>query len=126
MSQQPIRKLNKRLIYWSLMGLAVLTLPAIIFLASFGKKEARGEQNHREVHSNLLVHDTETISGTEVFPNTYGEIKNFEKEFVKSKEKESIAVTAPVSVNAVIEEENLRQETQPRPHYAGASYSNPN
>lgn len=102
-----------RLIAFSAMG-----------LASFGKKEARGEQNHQEVHSNLLVHDTETISGTEGFPDTYGEIKSFEKEFVKNKEKESITVTAPTSVDAVIEEENLRQEPQPRPHYSASSYSN--
>lgn len=88
MSHLPVRKLNKRLIYWCLVGLIALSLPAVISLASFGNREESTEKKNKEAHPNLFVHDANAITGTEHFPDTYSDIKDFEKELAKNQKVE--------------------------------------
>src|SRR5690606_5931967 len=102
MSQQSIRKLNKRHIYWCLVGMIVLSLPAVISLASFGKKEKSAEQRQREAHPNLVSQDTKTITGTEHFPDTYSDIKGFEKELSsRAKRDEPIVVNDEIDFKEI-------------------------
>lgn len=101
MSQQPIRKLNKRHIYWCLVGALVLSLPAVISLASFGKKEKATEQREREAHPNLFAHDTKSITGTEHFPDTYSDVRNFENELATRKKPIEPAVEAEVDFKEI-------------------------
>lgn len=91
MNNQPVRKLNKRLIYWCLVGMIILSLPALISLASFNRPEKASEKA-LEVHANVYAHDAKTITGTEKFPETYGDVQKFEKETaIVGKKKDSVA-----------------------------------
>lgn len=109
MSQEHIRKLNKRLIYWCLVALIVLSLPAILSLASFNKKEPKTERKHSEAHANINAHDVKAIAGTEHFPGTYSDVKNFEKE----NKKEDLVV----DMLAAVEPQDARPQ-----QYAPAGY----
>jgi len=109
MSQQPIRKLNKRLIFCCLVGLIALSLPAVISLASFGKRDKNTEKKHHEAHANMNAHDSKAITGTEHFPETYSDVKSFEKELAVKRKKEE-----PV-MEVLAEVEMGEDEIQPKP-----------
>jgi type IV secretory pathway VirB10-like protein len=78
---QPIRKLNKPLIYWCLLGLVSLSVPAIVSLASSKEKSSQTEQKQHNPQANLNSKDGAIISGMEHFPENYAGVKEFEAEF---------------------------------------------
>lgn len=108
MTQQPIRKLNKRLIYWCLMGLVAMSLPALISLASFNKRDEKSERKPHEVHANMNTHDAKVIAGMENFPETYGDVDKFEREFPIAKKKEDEVLEAFARL------EKTTQDTEPQ------------
>ena len=112
MSPQPIRKLNKRLIFWCLVGLIALSLPAVISLASFNRREKNTEQKHHEAHANMNAHDSKAITGTEHFPETYSDVKNFEKELAVERKRQE-----PV-LEALAKAEQKEEEIQLKPHFS--------
>lgn len=112
MSHQPIRKLNKKVIYWCLIGLVTLSAPAIFSLASSGKHDRFTDPKRREPQANLNVHDTKSISGTEQFPETYSDVNKFENDLAQQKNKEAKLIDA----FAELESQDLFQEEKPRVH----------
>lgn len=117
MNNQPVRKLNKRLIYWCLIGMIVLSLPALISLASFNKPQRASDKAH-EAHANIYAHDAKAITGTEHFPETYGDVQKFEKDSaVVGKKKDSVA-------EALAELE--KEESLEAPRRASAGYRQQN
>lgn len=85
MPAKPIRKLNKRLIYWSLLASIGLLVPAIISLASNKEKSKEKPDGHNSPHASFNNKDAASISGVERFPESYGDVKDFEKEIAKHK-----------------------------------------
>lgn len=85
--EQPVRKLNKKHIYLCMLGLFALSIPAIVSIASTEKKSV-AKQAEREPQANLNMHDTKAIAGTEHFPETYNDMKKFEKELALANPKE--------------------------------------
>lgn len=84
-----IRKLNKKAIYWCLVGMIGLSVPAIYSLASSTKNDDRTVKKGRDPQPNLHKNDVRAISGTEQFPDTYGDVKEFEKDNPKVKSDEA-------------------------------------
>jgi type IV secretory pathway VirB10-like protein len=87
-TNKPIRKLNKRLIYWCLIGLVSLSVPAIVSLASSKEKSSQTEQIKHNPQANINSKDGAIISGMEHFPENYAGVKEFEAEFASAKPKE--------------------------------------
>ena len=85
MSTKPIRKLNKRAIYWCLIGLVLLAVPAIVSLASSKEKSSQTEQKKHNPQANLNSKDGAIISGMEHFPENYAGVKEFEAELALAK-----------------------------------------
>ena len=110
MSQKPVRKLNKRLIYWCLLGLMALSIPAIVSLASSSKKEKTTDQKQREPHANSYAHDAIAIAGTEHFPETYGDVKEFEKELALKQQKEEPIAEALAGFGEVDQKVSLQHQ----------------
>jgi type IV secretion system protein VirB10 len=77
-----IRKLNKRLIYVCLMATSVIVIPLIILPVIVN--ENNGNVSHQAERMAIQAHgnanDAFTISGTEKFPESYAQLKVFEKE----------------------------------------------
>ncbi len=88
MSTQPIRKLNKRAIYWCLVGVAALSVPALVSLASSKEKHGSSEQKQPNPQANLNSKDGAIISGMERFPENYAGVKEFEAELALAKPEE--------------------------------------
>ncbi len=63
-SHQPIRKLNKKVIYYCLIGLIALSVPAIICLVSPGKSARATIARQHDPQANHNVSDVKIISGT--------------------------------------------------------------
>lgn len=82
---QPVRKLNKRLIYWSLMGLLGLSVPAIFALASSNKQAQTPSHLRDNPQPNNFTQDGNAIAGMERFPKTYSDVKQFEQELASNK-----------------------------------------
>lgn len=115
-SQQPIKRLNKRLIYWCLVGLIVLTLPAIFSLASINKRQPSTEKN-KETHANVYVQDSKIITGMENFPDTYSDVKSFEKKTSEVKKEDDLE-----NALAELESKNNGHEAPLQPHNTGNQY----
>lgn len=109
MPEQPVRKLNKRLIYWCLLGLIVLCVPAVFSLTSLNKKKNNPEDKQKEAHANLSAHDSKTISGTEHFPETYSDVKSFEKALAIQSKKEEPALEPPEPVESQTPQQKFKQ-----------------
>jgi type IV secretory pathway VirB10-like protein len=69
-------------------------MPALISLASFGKTEKSIEKKQKEAHPNVNMHDAKAITGTEHFPETYSDVKGFEKEIASKNTKEEPIIQA--------------------------------
>ncbi len=85
---EPIRKLNKRLIYWGLFGLISLSVPALVSLASSKEKRKDNDPHQHSSEANLNSKDSVTISGMTRFPETYASVKEFEAEIASTKSEE--------------------------------------
>lgn len=110
MAEHPVRKLNKRLIYWCLLGLVALSVPALVSLASSSKKTDQNEASKQtKAQPNTYAHDAMAITGTENFPETYGDVKDFEKELAKANKKE-----APAIEDSLFQAEEMNTEKVPR------------
>lgn len=118
MSHQPIRKLNKKVIYCCLIGLVALSVPAIFSLASSAKNDRNADSQRREPQANLNVHDTKSISGTEQFPETYSDVTKFEKDLAQQKNKEEELIDAL----AEFDSKDSFQEKKPQTYSAGGHY----
>lgn len=118
MSHQPIRKLNKKVIYWCLIGLVTLSAPAIFSLASSRKNDRFTDPKRRAPQANLNVHDTKSISGTEQFPETYSDVNKFENDLALQKNKEAKLMDA----FAELESQDSFQEKKPQVHSFGGRY----
>lgn len=88
MSTKPIRKLNKRAIYWCLVGVAALSVPALVSLAASKEKHGSSEQKQANPQANLNSKDGAIISGMERFPENYAGVKEFEAELALAKPEE--------------------------------------
>ncbi len=86
---KPIRKLNKRLIYWGLFGLVSLSVPALVSLASSKEKRKPNESRQHNSEANLNNKDSVMISGMTRFPETYEGVKEFEAEISSNKSDEA-------------------------------------
>lgn len=86
MSKNPLQKLNKRLIYGSLVLGSTIIIPVIVFSTLPDKNTHASMPSHRmamQAHNN--ANDAFNISGTERFPENYGELKKFENEINEHK-----------------------------------------
>lgn len=110
--EKPVRKLNKKHIYLCMLGLFALSLPAIFSLASHDKKSASSKQVERGPQVNSYAHDTKTITGTEHFPETYGDVKSFEQELALKAKKQ----------DAIVEALATREQKKPEQRQASSGY----
>lgn len=118
---EPIRKLNKRLIYWGLFGLVSLSVPALVSLASSKETKKNSDKNQHNSEPNLNNKDSVIISGMTRFPETYEGVKEFETEIVSNKSNEAQFEDALAAMESKNKSE---QPVQPR-HYHGSSGDNP-
>lgn len=86
-----IRKLNKKLIYVCLMGLAAIAIPLMIL--PMACQEKRGEKTHVDRPTQALVprDDAFAISGTAKFPSSYEGVKQFEHDNIKAPANDDMA-----------------------------------
>lgn len=110
---QPVRKLNKKLIYCSLMGLMALGIPAIISIASSGKAERNSHHKLDKPQPNNFAHDAVAIAGMERFPKTYGDVTQFESDLASKKHKEEdiVRALAEIETHAPAQASARHQET---------------
>lgn len=121
MSTQPIRKLNKRLIYWCLVGLVALSVPALVSLASSKEKNRQNEQKQHNPQANLNSKDGAIISGMERFPENYGGVKEFEAELALANPQEVEFEKALANMES---KNNLNQQ-EPGSHNYGGNRDDP-
>ena len=119
MSHQTIPKLNKRLIYWCLMGVVALSIPALISLASSKEKRDKNAQDQHHPQANFNSQDSAIISGMERFPENYGGVKEFEQELALANPPEEKLENALASL------ENSRDRQAPAGHYYHGDQDNP-
>jgi type IV secretory pathway VirB10-like protein len=135
-TMQPIRKLNQRHIYWGLMGLLGLAMPAVYSITSSSKAERKVSHVRDNPQPNNIAHDAFTIAGTERFPDTYGDVKQFEGELASQKnvhddvaqalakleqEIEHHEAEAAPNSSGSVREYDARQETRRYGHRYGSS-----
>jgi type IV secretory pathway VirB10-like protein len=84
-----LRKLNKRLIIACLMGGSCLGIMAAV-LPGFSKEGAPKEHIQMASLAHLNSRDASIISGTDRFPESYSELKGFEKELKKDENNHQI------------------------------------
>jgi len=90
-----VRKLNKRAIYWSLMALVFLSVPALVALVSPPAKARTDDiTGHNAPHASLNNKDAFALAGVERFPGNYGDVRDFEKELGQDKSKEDNLIKA--------------------------------
>lgn len=118
---EPIRKLNKRLIYWGLFGLVSLSVPALVSLASSKEKRKQNEPHQHNSEANLNNKDSVIISGMTRFPETYASVKEFEAEIASTKSEEAQFEDALVAMESKKKSEYPAAE----PHDYGSSRDNP-
>ena len=133
-TRQPIRKLNKRHIYWGLMALLGLAMPAVYSIASSKKSEHKLSHVRDNPQPNHTAQDVFAIAGIERFPNTYGDVKQFEGELASQKNAHEDVANALAKLEAQIEKHEIaendssKQDYQPRRerrygHRYGASHN---
>jgi type IV secretory pathway VirB10-like protein len=123
MSTKPIRKLNKRAIYWCLIGLVSLSVPAIVSLASSKEKSSQTEQKKHNPQANLNSKDGAIISGMEHFPENYAGVKEFEAELALAKPD---AAKLEEALAGMESKNNLRRTEQGSGgHYYGGGRDDP-
>lgn len=86
MSNNPLQKLNKRMIYGCLLLGSSIIIPVIVFSTLPDKKAHASMPSQKmamQAHNN--ANDAFNISGTERFPENYGELKKFENEINEHK-----------------------------------------
>lgn len=119
MSHQTIPKLNKRLIYWCLMGVVALSIPALISLASSKEKRDKNAQDQHHPQANFNSQDSAIISGMERFPENYGGVKEFEQELALANPPEEKLENALASL------ETNREHQASAGHYYQGDQDNP-
>ncbi len=118
---EPIRKLNKRLIYWGLFGLVSLSVPALVSLASSKEKRKQNEPHQHNSEANLNNKDSVIISGMTRFPETYASVKEFEAEMASTKSEEAQFEDALTAM----ESKHKSEQPVAQPHHYGSSRDNP-
>lgn len=91
MTHNSLPKLNKRLIYGCLIAASTTVIPIVVFSTLADKKthtSTPAQPMAMQAHNN--ANDAFAISGTERFPESYGELKDFENKIVEQQPAQEV------------------------------------